>query len=213
MQVVELVDVAELDPDAVRVLVELILRVEADVRDLVGAEVGYASGIHFRIHAEGAKLERVRTPARLECEAPIRCDAVEAAGTRRGHAERALGADREGPVARDLGIDHVVPPEIAAEPQDLLAEAAFDHGGGAGEGCEPRAEEWEPPGRRRVPDVLDRGVVVEREPIGEVLAEELGLPRQADVEVVPGELPGDAVIGALDEGAQALLLPDRAAVE
>ena len=89
---------------------------------------------------------------------------------------------------------------IPADSSHVLRQAAINEGGCRGRApncCPPR----ETPSRSAVPKVFHGRIVVERDSVGQVLAEKLGGIGVADVGVVPGEMVVLASIGHLNEAA------------
>ena len=67
------------------------------------------------------------------------------------------------------------------------------------------------PGRRRIPDIVDRRIVVETRPEDRLVTQQLGHFGEPDVGVVPVEVAPDLVVGRLYEGAE--IFRDPAAVK
>src|SRR5260370_20576719 len=73
-------DKARLQREAVARAEELILSVDTDVRQVIGAASGDPIGYHVGRQAKGAKFPGVPSPCRFYGEPPCRCDSLKVTG-------------------------------------------------------------------------------------------------------------------------------------
>src|SRR4051812_32109025 len=97
-----------------RVAVELILRIDADIGDLVRARGVDPARINGSVQAEGADFERMLIPARLDRDAPVRREPIDAAEACRVDAQRLLRSFWQRAIPRDFRVDELVPEGIGA---------------------------------------------------------------------------------------------------
>jgi hypothetical protein len=110
----------------------------------------------FRGEPESAHLPRMIAKCRLERDPPIWRHATDRALTSRIYAEKQLSVGRQWPIASELEIEHVVKEGIGAEADDLLRVELVDKCGGGGHRREGRTDIRKPPGRDRVPHILQQ---------------------------------------------------------
>src|ERR1700730_15309332 len=156
----------------------LILRVEAGIGEFVGlrerpgrsrCEARIEPWMNVEVHPERADHERMAAPLRLEGYAPIRRSSLEQPGRAEGIGTQALlRVEVERAVARHFQIKLVVDEGISADPAHMRGKSALDQGFGPGCRRNRRRDIREGPGRRGVPYVLDRWIVVGRDAVDNV---------------------------------------------
>src|SRR6516162_1112851 len=90
-QILVLGDEARLRPKAVARAEELILGIEADIRQVVGARPGHPFGYLVGRQPEGAEFPSVPSPRRFDGEPPRGCDPLKGAGPLWFYAESGIG--------------------------------------------------------------------------------------------------------------------------
>ena len=115
-------------------------------------------------------------------------------------------------IGRGFEIKHVVDEHIGARADAAAAETALDLRARRREGGrQGRGDIGEAPCRRGVPDVLDRGTIVDVEPIEHVDPADLRRIGVANIGVVEISVLRRLVVGSLHEGAE--IAVDLAAIE
>src|SRR6516162_11748504 len=105
----------------------------------------------------------------------------------------------------------MVPVYIGVEADNLLRKSPFDQRHSARTRRQLGSEIGVAPGRRRIPDIVHRRVVVCANTKDRLVTEQLGREGVAEVDVVPMDPIGDVVVSYLCEGAEAV--EDLAAIE
>ncbi len=107
-----------------------------------------------------------------------------------------------GAVDRTREVKMIVPHGVAADTGNVLCKPSIDDGTGGWPWGNVAGNKRESPGRRAVPQVLDRGIVVQRQAVRERLTKQLAIGAGgANVGVVPAEVVGLRVVGHLREAA------------
>src|SRR5580658_283313 len=135
----------------------------------------------------------------LQGRPPIRVVAVELPGIQR--SERGQHRLSQAAVEIELEIEEIVPLRVGAQPHDLLAERTVDHRARTGRGRKEGMSEWKAPDRRRVPQILNRRIIIERKAPDQVLAGQRGRIRIAKIEIAPGVCVTYAAIERLRKDA------------
>src|SRR5262245_46367131 len=137
----------------------------------------------------------------LEGDAPVGCDAADRALTGRIDAERQLGIGRQRTVSSEFQIEQVVEKAVSADPCHLLRVYLLYEGGGGRHRRQRRTYRRKAPGGDRVPDILDRWVVVGGHAPEQSVAVDIDRFREAYVRIVPPETAADPIICPLNESA------------
>src|SRR5271165_6803839 len=104
-QILVLCDEAGLRREAVARAQELILRIDADIRQVIGAAAGNPLGYQIGRQPEGAEFPGVPSPRRFYGEPPRGGDSLKGTGPRRFYTERGVGPRRQCAISADLGVD------------------------------------------------------------------------------------------------------------
>src|SRR6516162_1479121 len=136
---------------------------------------------------------------RFNGEPPVRCNTTDRALPRRTDTKGFLCIVRQGAIAAELEIEDIVEKAVGAEPGNLLRVDLVDEGLGSRRRRQSRADIRKAPGGYRVPDVLDRRVVVGRDTPQQVVTVDLDRLREPYVGIVPSETAGDAIVGPLNK--------------
>ena len=180
----------------------LILGIDANVRERIGAGADQAHRNDFRREPKGPEFPCVFSPNRLRGNPPVRRDATDRALSCWYDAEGTLRVGPQWPITAELQIKRIVEEAIAGEAGNLLCVYLLDKCAGSRHRRQLRAYEWEAPGGDRIPDILDRRIVVDACPPEQSVAVDVDLLRNAYVGIVPRETVIDAVIGSLNECAE-----------
>src|SRR5713101_887347 len=101
-------------------------------------------------------------------------------------------------------VEMIVPHGVAADTGNILRKPSINHRASRWPWGNVAGDKWESPRRRAVPQVLNGGIVVHCQSVGELLAEQLAVcPGRPNVSVVPAEMVGLCVIRHLHEAAHA----------
>src|SRR6516165_386860 len=138
----------------------------------------------------------------LDRNPPVRCNTTDRALPRRTDTEGLLRIVRQWPIAAELKIEDVVEKAVDAEPGNLLRVDLVDEGLGSRRRRQSRADIRKAPGGYRVPDVLDRRVVVGRDTPQQVVAVDFDRLREPYICIIPTETAGNTIIRPLDERAE-----------
>ena len=149
----------------------------------------------------GADLDVVVSPILDQGEARIGNDVRGLVAVVGNLAGRPQGVGVEAFVDVDLGVEQIVPQHVGPGPDAALGKAAVDQGRRHRGRRQRRSVVGKAPDRRRVPGVRYRRTVVGGQAPEQVLTRQLALARMPDIDLVEMSLPGDAVIGHLDEPA------------
>ena len=98
----------------------------------------------------------------------------------------------------------IVPHGVATDSGDVLRQRAGNDGSGSRSGCGIARDPGETPCRRRIPKVLDAGIVIEGHTVNQILAAHLLLIRVADIGVIDAEMIVLGVIRHLNKAADVL---------
>ena len=137
-------------------------------------------------HAERPDLEPVIAPMRFVRHAPIRCRVKQPGRIEWISTQTVLRIGTERRVHRRFKVKRVIDKRVRARTGDMRCKGAVDDRGGAESVTESGHGVRESPGRRGIPRVLNGGIVVGRNAVGNIERPE---PRRvciADVGVVPG---------------------------
>ena len=107
-----------------------------------------------------------------------------------------------GTVDRPRHINVFVPHGISAKSRDVLGQRTVDQCGRGRRRSGAARNKWESPGRRAVPQILDRRIVIKSCSVGNRFAEEMAAVRKAHVGVVPTEMITLRVVRHLHKTAQ-----------
>src|SRR6266513_2806028 len=144
---------------------------------------------------------------RLERDAPVWRHPIDCASLGWVCPERELGVLGERAVTRQFEIEQIVDQGVAAEAYNTLRECTLDKGaGGRGRG-QIGADEGEAPDRRRIPDVLHRRVIVERQTPQQVVTLDLGRMGKSNIGIVHSEPAVDPAVSTLDESSNIVRNP------
>src|SRR6516225_737566 len=169
---------------------------------MIGAHPGHPLGYQVGRQPKGAEFPSVPSPRRFYGEPPRRGDSLKGTGSLWFYSERGVGPRRHRAIPADLGVDEPVPVDIGVEADNLLRESAFDQRHGARSRRELGSEIGVAPGRRRVPDIVHRRVVVGAYTKDSFATEQLGRGRVAEIDVVPMDPVGNVAVSHLREGAE-----------
>src|SRR6516164_5818787 len=139
---------------------------------------------------------------RLDCNPPIRGNAVNRALPCRIDAEGFLRIVRQGAIAAKLQIEQIVQEGITGEADDLLSIDKVDEGCGSWRRRQLRADKGKAPDGCRVPDVLDCRAVVGINPPQQSVVVELERLREPYIYIIPSETAENTIIRSLDERAE-----------
>src|SRR5208282_468572 len=153
----------------------------------------------------------VPSPRRFYGEPPRGGDSLKGTGPLCLYTERGVGPRRQCAISADLGIDQPVPVYVRVEAGHLLRESTLDQRHSARTRRQLGGDIGVAPGRRRIPDIVHRRVVVGAYAEDRLGTEQLGGYGVAEVDVVPMDGVGDVIVCHLREGAEPV--EDLAAVE
>src|SRR6516162_3254382 len=122
---------------------------------------------------------------RFNGEPPVGCNTTDRALPRRTDTEGLLRVGRQWPIAAELEIEDIVEKAVGAEPPNLLRVDLVDEGLGSRRRRQSRADIRKAPGGYRVPDVLDRRVVVGGDSPQQIVSVDVDRLREAYIRVVP----------------------------
>src|SRR5215472_226846 len=188
--------------DCVGIAEILVLAVDPDIGERIGACADHPHRNDLRREPEDADFPCILSPNRLSRDPPVGCDAVDRALACRVDSEGLLRIGTQWPITAKLQIEHVVEEAIATEADDLLRVDLVDERRRGRHRCQLGAYVWKAPGRNRVPDILNRRVVVDGRSPEQSVAVDVNLLSDAYVRIVPGKAVADAVPRSLNEGAE-----------
>src|SRR3984893_4853190 len=103
-QILVLGDEARLHREAIARTEELILCIDADIRQVIGAASGNPIGYQVGRQPEGAKFPGVPSPLRFYGEPPRGCDSLKGTGPLWLYTERGVGSCHDYAIPAELGI-------------------------------------------------------------------------------------------------------------
>src|SRR5216683_3984394 len=139
---------------------------------------------------------------RLERDPPVGCNPTDRALTGRIDPEDQLSVGGQGAVAASLEIQQIIEKAIGAEADNLLRVGLVDESLGGRHWRQGRADKREMPSGYRVPDVLDRRVIVGGYAPQQIVSLDVDRIGITNIGIVPAEAAGDTVICPLDERAE-----------
>src|SRR6476646_2993593 len=153
------------------------------------------------VHVISADVKIVVCARRFIRKPPVRSHAANIESKIRSGI-RLRSSDVLGTIERAGKIQVIVPHGVAAETGHVLPQRSIDYGCSRWRWSNVAGGERKTPGRRAVPQVLNRWIVVERDPIGELLAEQTpSVGSRTDVSIVPTEVIGLRIVCDLNEAA------------
>src|SRR6516162_7579548 len=138
----------------------------------------------------------------LDCNPPIRGNAVDRALPCRIDAEGFLRIVRQGAIAAKLQIEQVVQEGITGEADDLLGIDKVNEGFGGRCRRQLRTDKGKAPDGCRVPDVLNCRAVVGINPPQQSVVVELDRLREPYICIIPSETAEHTIIRPLDERSE-----------
>src|SRR5215469_136699 len=161
---------------------------------------GYRSRRGPHVHAVSAELEETVSNRLLPRSSPVRRRALNIEIEVCSRIWQWLPQMRR-TINCCCAVQVVIPHRVAAKPRHILSERSIDNRRCGRRRSRWRHDPWKPPGRRIVPQILNRGIVVDVQSIHERLAFHQSVVRVSNVRVVPAEVIRLRIIRRLYESA------------